>query len=305
MTPMKEIVLITGANGLVARKLSKILTENYNVRFLTRQKRSNNEFEWNVDQHLIDATALMGVDHIIHLAGASISGKRWINSYKKEIIESRVASANLLFNTLKEHNLHIKSFISASAIGIYENTNRAVIHTEDSPKGDGFLSDVVYEWEQSADRFLSAGIAERVVKIRSGVILDSQKGALPKMVIPIKYGLGAPLGDGGQFVPWIHIEDICNLYKFVLDNPTLKGIFNGVAPNHSTNQDLTKEIARILDRPIVMPKIPKVVLQLFFGAGSTVLLEGSKVSSEKIEKEGFQFQYKTLTEALEQLLSKK
>ena len=299
---MKEIVLITGANGLVARKLSKILATSYTVRFLTRQKQSENEFEWDVDQHLIDASALVGVDHIIHLAGANISGKRWTTTYKNEIIRSRVESANFLFNELKKHNLHIKSFISASAVGIYDSADRSIIHTEESTKGDGFLADVVNQWENSADQFLNGGIADRVVKIRSGVVLDSKKGALPKMVMPVKNYIGSSLGSGKQYVPWIHIDDICNLYKFALDQSTLNGVFNGVAPTHCTNREFTKEIARVLQRPLVMPNIPKFVLQILFGEGSSVILEGSMVSSEKIEKKGFQFQYRTISEALENLL---
>lgn len=299
---MKEIVLITGANGLVARKLSKILVSSYTLRFLTRHKQSENEFEWDVDQHFIDASALMGVDHIIHLAGANIAGKRWNKTSKKEIIRSRVESAQLLFNALKEQNLHFKSFISASAIGFYNSTNRAVVNTEESHKGVGFLADLVEQWEQSADQFLTSGIANRVVKIRSGVVLDSKKGALPKMVMPVKNYIGSSLGSGKQFVPWIHIDDICNLYKFALDQSTLNGVFNGVAPSHCTNREFTIEIARILQRTLVLPNIPKVVLKILFGEGSSVILEGSMVSSEKIEKEGFQFQYRTISEALENLL---
>ena len=299
---MKEIVLITGANGLVARKLSKILVSSYTLRFLTRHKQSENEFEWDVDQHFIDVSALMGVDHIIHLAGANIAGKRWNKTSKKEIIRSRVESAQLLFNALKEQNLHVKSFISASAIGFYNSTNRAVVNTEESHKGVGFLADLVEQWEQSADQFLTSGIANRVVKIRSGVVLDSKKGALPKMVMPVKNYIGSSLGSGKQFVPWIHIDDICNLYKFALDQSTLNGVFNGVAPSHCTNREFTIEIARILQRTLVLPNIPKVVLKILFGEGSSVILEGSMVSSEKIEKEGFQFQYRTISEALENLL---
>jgi len=300
---MKEIVLITGAKGLVATRLSKILANSYTVRFLTRHKQSENEFEWDVDQHFIDAAALIGVDHIIHLAGANIAGKRWNKTSKKEIIRSRVESAQLLFNALKEHNLYIKSFISASAIGFYDSTNRAVVNTEESLKGVGFLADLVEQWEQSADQFLTSGIANRVVKVRSGVILDSNKGALPKMVMPIKNYIGSPLGDGNQFIPWIHIDDICNLYKFVLDQTELNGVYNGVAPSHTTNKLFTKEIARILNKPLVLPAIPKMVFQILFGEGSFVILEGSMVSSEKIEKAGFQFQYCNLADALKQLLS--
>lgn len=300
---MKEIVLITGGSGLIATKLAKMLTPDHSVRFLTREIKNENDFEWDLTRSYIDPAALMGIDHIVHLAGANISGKRWTKSYKNEIINSRKESASLILNTLQKNGIRIKSFISASAIGYYDPNNRYVVNTEEAPKGEGFLSEVVDQWEKSADQFLSAGIAERVVKIRTGVVLDSQKGALPKMVLPIQFFVGAPLGDGKQYMPWIHIQDICNLYKYVIENAHLEGVFNGVAPQHCTNKEITKEIGRILHKPVWMPNIPKIFLQILFGESSSILLEGSKVSSEKIQKEEFMFQFKNIHEALNNLLS--
>jgi uncharacterized protein len=300
---MKEIVLITGGSGLIASNLAKMLTPNHSVRFLTRHIKTENDFEWDLTRSYIDPAALIGVDHIVHLAGANISGQRWSNSYKNEIINSRKVSAELILNTLQKNGIRIKSFISASAIGYYDLYNRYIVNTEEAPKGVGFLSEVVDQWEKSADQFLSAGIAERVVKIRTGVVLDSQKGALPKMVLPIQFFVGAPLGDGKQYMPWIHIQDICNLYKYVIENHHLKGVFNGVAPQHFKNKELTKEISKILKKPLFMPNIPPFILHTLFGEASSLLLEGSKVSSEKIQKEGFMFQYKNIHEALKNLLS--
>ncbi len=300
---MKEIILITGGSGLIATNLAKILTPNHSVRFLTRQIKNENDFEWDPSQYYIDPAALIGVDHIVHLAGANISGQRWTKTYKNEIINSRKESAELILNTLQKNKIRIKSFISASAIGYYDPYNRYVVNTEEATKGSGFLSDVVDQWEKSADQFLSSNIADRVVKIRTGVVLDSQKGALPKMVLPVQFFVGAPLGDGKQYMPWIHIQDICNLYKYVIENPHLEGVFNGVAPQHCTNKEITKEIGRVLRKPILIPNIPKIFLQILFGKASSMLIEGSKVSSEKIQKEGLMFQFRNIHEALKNLLS--
>ncbi|MBP1672626.1 MAG: hypothetical protein H6Q25_441 [Bacteroidetes bacterium] len=300
---MKEIVLITGGSGLIASNLARLLSPDYSIRFLSRQKNKENDFIWDLDRGFLDPSALIGVDHIIHLAGANISGQRWTKTYKNEIINSRKESAELILNTLQKNGIRIKSFISASAIGYYDALNRNLENTEEAPKGVRFLSDVVDQWEQCADRFFSTGIADRVVKIRTGVVLDSQKGALPKIVLPIKFFLGAHLGDGKQYFPWIHIQDICNLYKYVIENRHLEGVYNGVAPHHITNEELTKEISKILKKPLFMPNIPPIILHTLFGEASSLLLEGSKVSSYKIEKEGFQFQFNRINKALENLLT--
>lgn len=299
---MKEIVLITGANGFVAKRLSHLLLPRFHVRFLTRNPENDDEFHWDLQKQIIDIHALMGVDHIIHLAGADISEKRWTKNRKAEIISSRVDSAGLLLKKLSENNLKIKSFITASAIGYYGSSGLDQKYNEDSSKGEGFLANVVDEWEKTADQFLFEKVAERVVKIRTGVILSKEKGALPKMTLPIKYGIGSTLGTGTQYVSWIHIDDICKIYQLVLERSDLHGVFNGVSPNPVTNRELTIEIARKIKRPILFPSIPSWILKILFGEMSSVLLDNIKVSSQKIEKAGFQFQFSNIKETLDNLL---
>lgn len=299
---MKEIVLITGANGLVAKRLSQILLPRFHVRYLTRNPKNENEFLWDVAGESIDVNGLYDTNHIIHLAGADISEKRWTSNRKNEIISSRVQSANLLLKTLVENNIKIKSFISASAVGYYGSGEERQVFSEEATKGDGFLAKVVEEWEKAADQFLLNKVAERVVKIRTGVILAKEKGALPKMALPIKYGIGSPLGTGKQFLSWIHIDDICKIYQFVLERSDIQGIYNGVSPHPVTNKEITYEIAHKLKRSILIPTIPKWVLKIIFGEMSSVLLDNNKVTSQKIEKEGFQFQYPNIKEALDNLI---
>lgn len=299
---MKEIVLITGANGLTAQKLSEKLNKTYSVRFLTRKKKRQNEFEWDLTKGTIDEAALSGVRHIIHLSGANISEKRWTKKRKQEIISSRVDTARLLLDVLKQNNSKIASFISASAVGFYGTATTEKIYTEKDAKGTDFLSDVVFRWEQAADLFLNEGVAERVVKIRSGVVLSEAGGALTKMKLPIQHYAGAALGKGNQYMPWIHIEDICSVYEYSIQNPKLKGVYNAVSPMHITNKEFTKELARALKKPLLFPNIPGGLIKLVFGEASVILLEGSRVSADKIKEEGFRFKYPTLKPALENLL---
>ena len=299
---MKEIVLITGANGLVAKRLAQLLLPRFHIRFLSRHPKNGNDFQWDVQKQTIDIKGLLGVDHIIHLAGADISEKRWTKIRKEEILSSRVDSAGLLLKNLSENNLRIKSFISASAIGYYGSSDLDQKFDETSSKGNGFLADVVDQWEKAADPFLLERVAERVVKIRTGVILAKERGVLPKMALPVKYHVGSPLGTGQQNISWIHIEDICRIYQFVLERSDLQGVFNAVSPFPVPNKDLTIEIARKLRRPIFFPSIPKWVLKMVFGEMASVLLDNCEVTSQKIEKEGFQFKYPNIKQALDNLI---
>jgi uncharacterized protein (TIGR01777 family) len=299
---MKEIVLITGANGLVAQELSKRLEKEYSVRFLTRKKKNSNEFEWDIKNESVDETAFENVSHIIHLAGANISEKRWTDERKKELISSRVDSANLILKTLQKNNIKLKSFISASGINYYGTKTTEKIFTEKDDPGNDFLSEVVVLWERAADDFKEQNIAERVVKIRTAVVLSEKDGALKKMIPTIKMGIGSPLGTGKQYMPWIHIKDICSIYEFALKNSELDGAFNATSPEHTTNENLTKKIAEVLKKPLFMPNVPSFVLKLLFGELANALLEGSRASSEKIQKEGFKFEFPVLKGALEDLL---
>ncbi|GAB0157038.1 TIGR01777 family oxidoreductase [Chryseobacterium sp. Alg-005] len=302
---MKEVVLITGAGGMLAQELSKKIDTKYSVRFLTRKKHQSNEYEWDIHQKTIDESAFENVQHIIHLAGANISEKRWTDERKKELISSRVDSAQLILDTLKKKNIKLKSFISASGINVYGTETTEKIYTEEDPPGNDFLSEVVVLWEQSADKFLEENVAERVVKIRTAVVLSEKDGALKKILPPIQYGIGSPLGSGKQYMPWIHVKDICSIYEFALENPTVKGAYNASSPQHTTNENLTKNIAKVLKKPLFMPNVPAFVLRLLFGELADALLKGSRVSSQKIQDTGFTFAYPDLYEALQDLLKEK
>ncbi|UKB81625.1 TIGR01777 family oxidoreductase [Chryseobacterium sp. MEBOG07] len=301
---MKEVVLITGASGMIAKELAKKIGKEYEIRFLTRKKKHDYDYEWDIRKGSMDESALDHVSHIIHLAGANISEKRWTTERKRELISSRVDSAELLRTTLKKKNIKLKSFISASGINFYGTETSEKIYTETDPRGNDFLSEVVVLWEKAADEFKEQNLAERVVKIRTAVVLSEKDGALKKMIPPIQYYIGSPLGSGKQYMPWIHIEDICSIYEFVLKNPTAEGAYNAVSPQHATNRDLTEKIAKVLEKPLFMPNVQGFVLKLIFGELATAILEGSRASSKKIQDAGFHFKFPDLTEALKDLLKK-
>lgn len=301
---MKEVVLITGASGMIAKELAKKIGREYEIRFLTRKKEHDYEYEWDIIKGNIDEAALENVSHIIHLAGANISEKRWTPERKRELISSRVDSAELLQTALRKNKIKLKSFISASGINFYGTETSEKIYTESDPPGNDFLSEVVVLWERAADDFKDKNLAERVVKIRTAVVLSEKDGALKKMIPPIQYYIGSPLGSGKQYMPWIHIEDICSIYELALKNSTMVGAYNAVSPQHTTNKDLTKKIAKILGKPLFMPNVPGFVLKLIFGELATAILEGSRASSQKIQDAGFHFKFPDLNEALKNLLKK-
>lgn len=301
---MKDIILITGASGLIAHELSKRLEKNYTVRFLTRNKKHDNEFEWNIKAQTMDENALEGVSHIIHLAGANISEKRWTDERKKELISSRIDSAGLILKKLQEQNIKLKSFITASGINYYGTKTTDKIFNENDGPGDDFLSEVVVLWEAAADQFKKQNLAERVVKIRTAVVLSEKDGALKKMLPTIKMGIGSPLGTGKQYMPWIHIKDIVAIYEYAIQNAEIDGAFNAVSPQHTTNENLTKTIAEVIKKPLFMPNVPGFVLKLIFGELADALLEGSRASAGKIQKAGFHFEFPDLKAALEDLLKK-
>jgi uncharacterized protein (TIGR01777 family) len=299
---MKEIVLITGAGGMIAKNLSKKLEKEYTVRFLTRKKKNARDFEWDIKKGTMEESALDDVSHIIHLAGANISEKRWTKERKQELISSRVDSAGLLLKTIRNKKIKLKSFISASGINYYGTVTTDKIYKETDPPGNDFLSEVVVLWERAADDFKEQQLTERVVKIRTAVVLSKEDGALKKMIPTIQYGIGSPLGSGKQYMPWIHIEDICSIYEIALKNSDMDGAYNAVSPEHTTNENLTKKIAEVLKKPLFMPNVPTFVLKLIFGELADALLEGSRASSQKIQDTGFQFKFPDLKKALEDLL---
>jgi hypothetical protein len=295
-------ILITGATGLVGSRISQFLiNRGHKVNFLTtrlsKTKNSKNVkgFFWNPKSGEIDKNCLEGVSTIINLAGASVA-KRWTASHKASILNSRLDTLNLLHSTLEKSAGHkVEQLISASAIGVYPHSFKKLYEESETTLNDGFLGDVVQQWEKYADKFETLGL--RVAKIRIGIVLSKNGGALEKMAKPIKSYVGAPLGSGKQWQSWIHIDDLADLFLFI-NEKKLAGVYNGVAPNPVTNSRLTKDIARKLRKPILLPPVPGFMLKLILGEMARIVLSSQKVSSEKIENEGFRFEFKDVYDAL-------
>lgn len=291
-------ILITGGTGLVGKHLSLLLqSKGYHVNILSRKhSEKTNVFYWNVNKNHIDTEAITNTDYIIHLAGAGIANKRWSKLRKKELIDSRVKTTNLLYQKIRELNPHLKGFIAASGIGYYGATTSSKIFTEKDENGDDFLSLICKLWEKASTKFNTLTI--RTIIFRTGIVFSKNGGALQKIKKPIKLGFGSPIASGNQFMPWIHIDDLCNMYIEAIENPKLSGIYNAVAPEHITNTFLTLELAKILKRKIWLPNIPSLVFQILFGEMSIILLKGSRVSSGKISKTEFKFRFPNLKSAL-------
>ena len=295
---MKDIVLITG-RGMISNKLALLLSkEGYSVRFLSRTK-AKDTFIWDINSKYIQEGAFDGVKHIIHLAGENISTGRWTKKKRNRIIESRVQSSQLIFEYLNQNNINLDNFISASAIGYYGTFNSNKILNEKDNVGKDFLAEVCYKWEQMANQFTQVAVNTNIVRI--GVVFDKDDGAFSKIVAPIKKGLGAILGSGKQYIPWIHIEDLMQIFLFLIKNNFNNEIFNAVAPNFITNKELTKKIAFKLKKKLILPNIPKFALKIILGEMSSILLKGSRISSEKIIKVGYEFKYSAIEQLLDEL----
>lgn len=298
-------VLITGATGLVGQAITKVLhAKGVTVHYLTtrKEKITTSEklqgFYWNPSTAAIDLDCFTQVQAIINLAGAPIA-KRWTAAHKQRVLQSRINSLRTLREALEKIDpSSIQSFITASAIGIYPHSPSTFYDETETEVDDSFLGQVVNAWEAEADTLKVFGMP--VAKVRIGLVLSTQGGALPQMVTPIKNFVGAPLGSGQQWQSWIHSEDLAQLFVFLLENK-LQGIFNAVAPNPVTHTKLTKTLASILHRPLWLPNIPEVVLKAVLGDMAYLLLASQRVSSKKIEAKGFSFQYPNIRAALEQL----
>lgn len=297
-------ILITGATGLVGKQLVRLLLEKkHTVNYLTtsiskiESKPNYKGFYWNPEQGKVDENCLYEVDAIIHLAGANIA-KRWTNSYKQEIIESRILAAEVLYNLVRKTPNQVKQFISASGTASYPDSVTTVYDETTKETEDSFLSYVVQKWEESADRFKVLGV--KACKIRTGVVLSKDGGALPQMAKPIKMGLGAAFGNGTQVQSWIHIDDLAALYAFALENQ-LEGVFNAVSPNPISNKQLTKVIADKLNKKLWLPNIPQFVMKLILGEMSSLLFSSKNLSSRKIQDLGFQFRFPGIKEAIDDI----
>jgi len=301
----KMTVLITGATGLVGQELVSLLLQNgFTVHYLSTSKSklvSQNNYKgfyWNPKTSEIDLNALTDVEVIVHLAGASVA-KKWTPSYKQEIIESRVLSTRLLYKTLQKNLHQVKQIVSASAIGIYPNDLNYIYHETDNKVDNSFLGNVVQQWEEEVNQFEKLQI--KVAKIRIGIVLAKNGGALQEMIKPIKMGVGAAFGSGLQYQSWIHIQDLVAIFQFVIQNQ-LSGVFNGVAPYPVTNSELTKAIAKTLGKPLFLPNIPQFVMKIVLGEMHQILFSSQHVSCRKLLDFKYQFKFASLDKALNDLL---
>lgn len=293
---MKNI-LITGGSGLVGKEITKILeSKDYSVAWMSRSPQSQKSFLWNVEKNQIEPEAIEWADAIIHLAGTGVAEKRWTSERKKEILESRTQSTQLLYQTIEKAAKRPSTLISASAVGIYGFNTGTNLVDENGPVGSDFLAEVVVAWENEVKKMEALDL--RTVLLRIGIVLSEEGGALGEMMKP---PIAAPLGSGDQWMSWIHIEDLAKMFVFALEKTTLQGVFNAVAPNPATNQQLTQAAAKAKGKPYVGIGVPGFALKLVLGEMAAMVLGGNRVTSQKIQKAGFEFEFPDLKPALKNL----
>ena len=299
-------VLITGGAGLIGSYLSKrLLEKGYEVAILSRTKKieiSIPTYTWDYNINKIDKEAIDSADFIIHLAGTNIGEKRWTTERKQQILDSRVKSGEFILNKIIERNKKIRAFITASAVGYYGSITSDKIFIEDDNHFNDFIGNICKLWEQSANKFQSIGV--RTVKLRTGIVLTKKGGALAKMIIPLKFGIGASLASGKQYLPWIHIDDLCDIYIKAIEDLEMKGTYNAVAPEHLSYKAFIEQLAIVFRKPFLNINIPSFMIKLIYGKMSEILINGSRVSSNKLVKAGYEFKFPSIQSALTDLLAK-
>ncbi len=280
---------------------TELLKEGHLVSHLSRSKGKNPKvktFLWDVDKGQIDEHCIDGVDTIIHLAGAGIADKRWTDERKREIVESRTKSIGLIYGLMKAKANRVHSVVSASGIGYYSDRGDVLLTEESAPAND-FIGTCCVDWENAVDEGRELGL--RILKFRTGVVLTTDGGALPQLALPVKFGIGSPLGTGKQWIPWIHHSDVLAMYMLGIKDDSLTGVYNMVAPQPVTNTELTKAVAKQLHRPLWAPKVPAFFIKLLFGEMGGIVLGSTKVSAQKIIDKGFKFKYPDTESALQEI----
>lgn len=299
-------ILITGGTGMIGHRLTELLlAKGHKVSYLSRKKDKlpNAEvFQWDIQKGYIEEGALEATDYVVHLAGAGIADKRWTDERKKEIIDSRIQPIELINKYLQEKNIQLKGFISASAIGIYGGDTGDIKLDESSVLGNDFLAECTKLWEIHAKKVTNAA---RIVSVRIGIVLSEKGGALPKLVQPIRLGFGAALGSGKQFMSWIHVDDLCEVFVKAIEDEKMQGAYNAVAPNPVTNQEMTNVAAEVLKKPLWLPNVPSFALKLVFGEMGIVVTGGNFVLNKRLSQEtNFEYKFTNIKEALSDLLGK-
>jgi uncharacterized protein len=298
-------VLITGGTGLVGSRLTTLLTEKgFEVMLLSRNPKPLSkikQYRWDISKNFIEPAAIEDADYIVHLAGESIAEKPWTNERKKQLLDSRTKSSEILYTAIKAYPNKIKAVIAATATGYYGNSGNELV-TEESPAGKGFLTDVCEAWEKATLPFADI---TRLVQLRIGIVLSTQGGALVELQKPINFGLGAYIGNGNQYYPWIHIDDLCGIIIHAIENEDMKGVYNAVAPNATRNRDLVDSIRFALKKPSIGIPSPEFVIKMVMGEMAAVVLDSCKASAQKIIQAGYDFKFKTPSPALHDLYKRK
>lgn len=293
-------IMVTGASGLIGAALVPFLTGGgHRVTRAVRSQPKADEVHWSPEAGVIDSAKLEGLDAVVHLAGENIAEGRWTPEKKSRIRDSRVRGTRLVSQTLASLERKPRVFVCASAIGFYGDRGTEIL-TEESPAGSGFLADVCKEWEAATEPAAQAGI--RVVNARIGIVLTPRGGALQKMLLPFKLGLGGVIGHGRQYWSWISIEDVIGAIHHAMTNDQLHGPVNLVAPRPVTNAEFTKTLGRVLSRPTLFP-MPAFAAQLAFGEmADALLLSSARVEPTRLLESGYQFRHPDLEGALRHLL---
>ncbi|CAM4177361.1 TIGR01777 family protein [Cytophagaceae bacterium 50C-KIRBA] len=292
-------ILITGGTGFIGKALQKQLrASGHEVIILSR---SGGDFHWDPFKGEMDRQALEGVDTIIHLAGAGIAEKRWTKARKEELIQSRVQSSQTLFQTLKQHPHQVHTLISASGIGYYGADTGEKLCEENTALGQDFIASCTQAWEGSLKSIEDLGI--RVVKFRIGLVMGNGGGIFPVLQKPIRWFVGANIGTGKQWQSWIHLKDLIGMFEWALQEQSMKGVYNAVAPEPLRQSELNKQLARAMHRPLFLPAVPAFALHLVLGEMAVLVTGGNLVSSHHIQKEaGFSFRFVRFSEALKDLI---
>lgn len=308
---METTVLITGGTGLVGNALADALIEKgYRVIILSRsllEKKNNDKLSyalWNVEKQKIDTAAIQAADFIVHLAGAGVVAKKWTDAYKQEIVDSRTQSSQLIYKALKNNENKVKAIISASAIGWYgADTEPLKPFTENDAADNSFLGQTCKLWEDSIEPV--TGLGKRLVKLRTGIVLSNDGGALAEFKKPIRFGVAGILGNGNQVVSWIHIDDLCRMFIAAIENEKMEGSYNAVAPQPVSNRMLTLTLAKAIHGKFYLPMhVPAFILKIMMGQRSIEVLKSTTVSGKKMLDTGFTFNFNNIASALADLTKK-
>ncbi len=307
---MNRKIIITGATGLIGKRLAgELIRRKEHIIIFTRDIVKGREIfpdadevvEWDYRKTEIWLSKLNGVDAVIHLAGANINGKRWTESYKQEIYDSRIISTRNLVKAIEQSENRPEIFICASGINYYGNKGEKILD-ENSEAGNDFLADVCKQWESEAAKVENSNV--RRVSIRTSPGLSTEEGALKEMLLPFKFFVGGPLGNGDQWFSWVHIEDLVRVYIFALDYTQLKGPVNVSSPNPVRMKEFAKTLGNVLHRPSLF-KVPEFVLKIVAGEVTHAIIASMRIKPQKLLDAGFEFKFENLDDAVIDLLKRK